>query len=299
MNTREGKAPAVSIAMPVRNGESHLLEAVNSLLSQTFDDFELLVSDNASTDGTAKLLADIAASDQRVHVVQQPKPLPAIENFNLLLRRAQGEYFMWAAHDDIWEPTFVERAVALLEADPRAVMAFSGFANVGPKGREAVVRRYNASPAFASTDRVERLTQFIRNDERDGKANLIYALFRRERLRAAGGMVSWGVGDWACDMLTVFRLLVEGSLALEQDTLFHKRVSAAEEAWIRSPARQHVPPRELPAWNGYLLGYLRIALGCRLTAHERRSIAAAALKKLAVTDLEAGLRLARRAIGKG
>jgi glycosyltransferase involved in cell wall biosynthesis len=105
---REKKVPKVSIGMPVYNGEPFIREALDSLLAQTFTDFELIISDNASTDGTEAICREYAAKDDRIRYVRQPENRGALANFQFVLDEAVGEYFMWAAADDIRAPDCLE-----------------------------------------------------------------------------------------------------------------------------------------------------------------------------------------------
>jgi glycosyltransferase involved in cell wall biosynthesis len=116
--------PRVSIGLPVFNGENYLVEALGSLLAQTFGDFELLISDNASTDGTQEICRRYAACDARIHYSRQPKNLGAAANYNLVYASAAGEYFKWAAHDDVCAPEYLERCVATLDRHPDVIMCY-------------------------------------------------------------------------------------------------------------------------------------------------------------------------------
>ncbi|MHC1696703.1 MAG: glycosyltransferase family 2 protein [Geobacteraceae bacterium] len=112
------KMPKVSIGMPVYNGEKYIREALDSLLSQTFTCFELIISDNASTDGTQVICHDYAVQDKRIRYIRQQENLGAAANFKIVLDEAVGEYFMWAACDDIRSPDFIEVNLAFLRANP-------------------------------------------------------------------------------------------------------------------------------------------------------------------------------------
>lgn len=114
--------PKVSIGLPVRNGEAHVAEALASLLGQTCGDFELIISDNASTDSTPGICARAAASDRRVRYQRLEQNCGAVGNFNRLAREARGKYFMWAAHDDLWDVEFLARCVAELDANPQLAL---------------------------------------------------------------------------------------------------------------------------------------------------------------------------------
>ena len=117
--------PTVSIGLPVRNGATFVAEAIESILAQTFADFELVISDNASTDATPEICRGYAAADRRIRFYRQETNIGAAPNFNLVFHRSSGRYFKWAAHDDLIRPTYLERCVAALEADPEAVLCHS------------------------------------------------------------------------------------------------------------------------------------------------------------------------------
>jgi glycosyltransferase involved in cell wall biosynthesis len=127
-------SPKVSIGLPVYNGENYLSQAIECLLGQTFSDLELIISDNASTDDTETIARAYAARDHRVRYVRQPVNRGAGWNFSETFRLARGEYFKWAAHDDLCEPTFVERCIERLDLDPELVLCFSRVAVIDQAG---------------------------------------------------------------------------------------------------------------------------------------------------------------------
>jgi glycosyltransferase involved in cell wall biosynthesis len=118
-------APLVSVGLPVHNGDNFLEAAIRSVLSQTLDDVELVVSDNASTDRTAEICRDFRASDRRVVYRRNPVNLGAAPNYDLAFAAAGGRYFKWLAHDDVLTPTYLERTVGMLERRPDAVLCNS------------------------------------------------------------------------------------------------------------------------------------------------------------------------------
>lgn len=115
-------ASAVSIGLPVYNGERFLAQALDSLLGQTLGDFELIVSDNASTDGTAEICKEYAARDARVRYIRQESNRGAVWNINFVALQARGQYFKWASANDFCEPRMLERCVGVLRSDPGAVL---------------------------------------------------------------------------------------------------------------------------------------------------------------------------------
>jgi len=117
--------PLVTIGLPVYNGGNQLREALESLCAQDHPNLEILISDNASTDGTAEMCAEFVARDHRIRYHREATNRGATWNFNRVLDLRQGGYFLWAAHDDLWSPTFISKAVAALEADPSASICHS------------------------------------------------------------------------------------------------------------------------------------------------------------------------------
>lgn len=107
--------PKISIGMFVYNGESSIREAIDSMLNQTFNDFELIISDNASTDNTEEVCREYEKIDSRIRYIRQPTNLGASVNFQIVFDESKGEYFMWAAHDDIKSPDFLELNLQFLQ----------------------------------------------------------------------------------------------------------------------------------------------------------------------------------------
>jgi glycosyltransferase involved in cell wall biosynthesis len=117
-----GRVPRVSVGIPTYNRAATALRAARSALAQEHPAMEVVVSDDASTDGTPEVLGALAAQDARLRYVRQPRNLGHAENFQAVLDAATGEYFMWLADDDWLDPAYVSRCLAALEADPGAVL---------------------------------------------------------------------------------------------------------------------------------------------------------------------------------
>jgi len=121
------QTPLVSIGVPVYNGEKSLARTLDCLLGQTYRNIELILSDNASTDATADICQTYGARDGRIRYVRQPSNLGLHGNWTFVADQATGEFFMWAAADDHWEPEFVEVLVNALLAHPEAISAFCPY----------------------------------------------------------------------------------------------------------------------------------------------------------------------------
>ena len=163
--------------MPVYNGEKYIRDALDSLLAQTFTNFELIISDNASTDRTEQLCQEYTALDARIRCVRQPVNLGATANFQFVQSEAIGEYFMWAAHDDYWKPDFIAHALAAMNDES------IGFAFPTTIVKSIHLRVYKKIPknlfkGFEDTDRSRRILSFANLHQYSYKCNLVYSLFR-------------------------------------------------------------------------------------------------------------------------
>jgi hypothetical protein len=130
----DSSSPILSIGLPVYNGSKHLREAVESLLAQDVGDLELVISDNASTDGTPAICAEYAEKDPRVRVVRNPQNIGAAANFNRAFELCRGRYFMWGSDDDIWDSRFAKLCIEKLAEHPDAVLCTSEVELIGSDG---------------------------------------------------------------------------------------------------------------------------------------------------------------------
>ncbi len=126
--------PTVTVGIPVFNGARFIRQAIESVLAQSFTDFELLISDNASVDGTAAICGEYAAHDSRIKFVQQERNHGPFWNLKFVTEQATGRLLVWLAHDDALHRQFIEECVAYLDRNPRAVMVSSDFRIVDESG---------------------------------------------------------------------------------------------------------------------------------------------------------------------
>ncbi len=168
--------PKVSIGMPVYNMEDTLQEAIDTVLNQTFSDFQLIISDNASDDGTEEICRAAARQDSRIIYHRNPENI-LVENFRLALLLSKGEYFMWAAADDSRRPEMVARCVEALEADHAAVMAYTHAELIDPA---TGTRKFYYDPyRLDQEDPAERYASLVWSLN---LGNAIYGLYRRSVL---------------------------------------------------------------------------------------------------------------------
>ena len=134
--------PKISIGLPVYNGENYLEAALKSILNQTWKDYELIISDNASDDRTEEICRDYASSDNRIRYHRNEQNFGAAQNFNQVFEMATAPYFQWAAHDDEYHPEFLEKSVPILDKDPAVVLVFSKVKFIDQNGNLIKEREY-------------------------------------------------------------------------------------------------------------------------------------------------------------
>jgi glycosyltransferase involved in cell wall biosynthesis len=211
-SAREG-APRVSIGLPVYNAEEYLEESLVSILNQTYADFELIISDNASTDGTATICERYARLDPRIRYTRNTRNIGGTNNQNLTIQRARGEYFRLAAHDDRCAPTLLERLVAELDEHPEVINCSSATVLIGSDGTP-----FGTSARREATDpRPNR--RFREMLAADHLCLATYGLMRRSALAATRLEQNFTSADHV--FLAEFAL--RGQFYLVDEELFYKR----------------------------------------------------------------------------
>ncbi|WP_181782441.1 glycosyltransferase family 2 protein [Pseudonocardia pini] len=263
--------PRLSIGLPVYNGEEYLAEALDALLDQTFGDFELIVSDNASTDRTAAICRRYAARDARIRYVRQTRNIGATGNHNATTEMAGSPLFKWASHDDCYAPDLLERCVAALDAHPGTIAAHAWTAKIDGDG--AILDRYRYPLATASPHAPER----FRSALFDVGGDDAYAVFRTDVLRR---VLPYG-SFYRADRVLIGSLTLHGPFHQVPDWLYYRRDqpdratrAPSVRAWCttmdprRADRLRHPVPRLLAE---YVLGYLRQIHRAPLSAADRRA----------------------------
>jgi len=127
-------APRLTIGIPVYNGAQFIDSAIDSILDQTYENFRLLISDNASTDGTEAICRAYVEKDERVRYFRNDTNIGAVRNYNRLFEISQTEYFKWAAHDDVLAPTYLERCIEVLDGRPSVVVCHTETVGIDETG---------------------------------------------------------------------------------------------------------------------------------------------------------------------
>jgi glycosyltransferase involved in cell wall biosynthesis len=206
--------PRVSIGLPVYNGERYIAESVRSVLEQSFDDFELIVSDNASTDATVDIVERVADGDPRVTIVRNEVNRGAAWNYNHVFDLASGELFRWHAHDDLLAPGLIERLVRELDADDAAVLAHSWTRFIDADGDPLEVFRDDLH--VTSLHPADRLREVVR---RLTFCNAVFGLVRSDVLARTAR-----IGEFpGSDVPLLYELAVLGRFAVVPEELFLRR----------------------------------------------------------------------------
>lgn len=206
--------PIVSIGLPVYNGEEFLERAIDSVLSQTYERWDLLISDNGSTDASAKIAQGYADRDPRIRVRANEQNLGAVANFEVVFRETTGRYFMWLSHDDWLDPSYLERCMDVLEARPDVVMVFAGMNVVDDSGRPFRTR----TEAIDGSDSENAITRFHAVLWGLGDpTSAVFGVARRSALEQTGLIRNSNEPD----RILISELVLLGAIHQDRDLLFY------------------------------------------------------------------------------
>jgi glycosyltransferase involved in cell wall biosynthesis len=219
------RVPAVTIGMPVYNGEAFIEAALASIVKQTFEDFEVLIADNASTDRTGAVCRDYASMDRRIQYSRNEVNIGFCRNQNNVIKAATGKYFLLCHHDDIRSPVYLERTVPVLEADPSITVCFTKTRDIDEHGNP--LSRVDPPLRWDSHDLRARFRDCIRMDhicEPD------FGLTRTDVLHK-----TCLHGDYAdSDRVLLAELLLYGRFHCVPEYLFFRRAHAGQSTSIAS-----------------------------------------------------------------
>jgi glycosyltransferase involved in cell wall biosynthesis len=210
--------PWVSIGLPVYNGERYLAEALDSLLGQTFEDFELIICDNASTDSTQQICYSYADKDKRIRYFHTPVNLGAAVNFRRTFELSSGQYFKWATYDDLHGPTFLERCVDVLDRESSFVLAYPKAKLIDASGR--VISHYDDCLHLQSSEASERFIHLMQNIR---LCNVQYGLVRSAILKKTALMGAF-IGS---DRPLLAELALFGKFWEIPEFLFYRRLHSS------------------------------------------------------------------------
>lgn len=264
-------SPRLSVGLPVYNGQNYLAQSLDALLDQSYPDFELIISDNASTDATAEICHTYAAADPRIRYIRQPRNVGAAPNHNLVFREAGGELFKWASHDDLYGRDLLRRCVDALDEHPEAVLSHAFLAIID--GQDQVVEKYDYRLATDSPRAPERFRALLFARGGDD----FYGVIRADVLRRVAPHDSYHHAD----RTIVAEIALRGPFHQVPETLYYRRdhPERAEQACPTPRSRcANMDPRrgdrlrhpEARLYAEYVAGFVGLIRRSPLSSPDRR-----------------------------
>jgi glycosyltransferase involved in cell wall biosynthesis len=248
--------PRLTLGLPTYNGERFLAQSLDALLAQTFTDFELIISDNASTDRTAEIARQYEAKDRRVRYIHHPENRGSTFNHNFVVTQARGEFFKWVSDDDLYAPDLLQRCMDALDTHPQIVLAHAWTAFIDQTGQITIAIDYPLTTNVA--DPVERFRSLLYTHGGDD----FYGIIRMSVLRE---IKPFGSFHWA-DRTIVAELALQGPFYNVPEFLYFRRDHPTRATRIGSDIRRRcttLDPKRANRWRHpavrllgeYLLAY--------------------------------------------
>lgn len=282
------QVPPLCIGLPVYNGGTYLAEALDSLLGQSFGDFQVLVSDNGSTDATPDICLDFARRDRRLIYTRTTTNIGAGPNFNRVFALSRSPLFKWMAHDDMLAPGALARLVHALEQRPDAVLAHSRLTLIDEAGRPLQASRDGrlVEQHGRRFHRLEppHLAEGVRPSHRFGEAlrrmnwcTAIFGIIRADALARTHMHGSY----YEADRVLLAELALWGRFVQLDEPVMIKRCHGAVS--VLKPYHEQarmIDPAVIPGPKGVRLrlGYLRTLSVGHLSVRERLACAMVVLR---------------------
>jgi glycosyltransferase involved in cell wall biosynthesis len=255
-------APPISIGMPVYNGEKYIVEALDSILGQTYSDFELIISDNASDDRTPEICQDFVKKDPRIRYFRQPSNLGAPRNFNFVFEQSGGQYFKWAADNDVCDHDLLGICKKVLDERPEVVLCFGKTVAIDQHG--SILSPFEDNLVIDDARPSRRFRHVVEHSHYN---NVHAGLFRSESLRKTMLEKPYP----SADLVMIAELALYGLFCEVPQVLFYRREvpGAATKFRSHSEIQQLCTPesatrRYWPMWRsvfGYFEATLRSPIG--------------------------------------
>jgi len=220
----------ITIGLPVYNGAKFIRNAIRSLLKQSYTNFELIISDNSSTDETESICQNFAQMDKRIKYIRQHKNMGVVWNFNYVLQKANTEYFMWAAADDVWHPEFIQKNLTFLDKNPSFVGSTSEVELFYEPWEE---KDFEKLKDITPTKKYQWVHPLIGNYEEKvrflfgfKKFEYAYAIYRTKYLKKS--MIKKIFLSW--EIPIILRILKYGNLNVEDGVMMYKYMGGKTES---------------------------------------------------------------------
>ncbi len=243
-------SPLITIGIPVFNGDEFIKRRIDSIVNQTYSNFEIIISDNASTDDTSRICQSIINKEKNIHYYLQKKNIGSTNNFNFLIKNASGKYFVLAAVDDIWEPTFLEKNVAILESNSKIVGSIGEVKYFGGSEKKheqskiiqvlkKIVRKQDVNVLEKHVQSVSgEYNQKINKYFRFNQGSFVYGLFRTSAIQKK--IIPVPLSAW--DLAFILNILKFGDLHVIDEILFHKFAGGLSSGGIIDIYKRHEIP---------------------------------------------------------
>ena len=261
--------PRLSIGLPVYNGENYLSESLDALLGQTYTDFELIISDNASTDGTRDICLSYARRESRIRYFRQQRNIGIAPNRNFVTQQARGELFKGASHDDLYSRDLLRLCIDALDDHPQVVLANSWSAVIDPAGTVTELPKYPVSTAAVRAP--DRFKSMLFDGWGDDDGGVI----RTDVLQKVTALGSYHFAD----RTFTAEIALHGPFYMVPDWLFFRRCHPGQAGRLPSVRRRcsQLDPRRTnrltnPAarlYAEYVWGYIRAIRRAPLAPSER------------------------------
>jgi len=261
------RTPRVSIGLPLYNADKYLAKALDSILAQTYTDFELVISDNHSNDHTQDICMKYARTDHRIKYHRNKKNLGAAPNHNLVFKLANGDYFKWAGYDDILSPDFLIKCVDILDNNPDVVLCMSNTAFIDEHGH--YLGKYDYKADATSMHPHKRFQNFVLHNE---SGDYVYGLMRASAVEKTSLHGSYP----SSDLVFLAELTLYGQYHVIPEPLFHRRIHPAQSTkgifhtersrvlWFDTAFEGKIV---FPKWQ-YLLGYIKVVTNAPLNIYQ-------------------------------
>jgi glycosyltransferase involved in cell wall biosynthesis len=215
----KNKTSIVSIGMPLYNEEHFLAQALDSLLSQDFQDFELIILNNGSTDSTEEICLNYQEKDKRIRYCRNETNLGAVQSFNRTFLMSSGKYFMWAAGHDLWHRSYISRCLDVIENDPNVALCYTQVGVIDADNK--LIEKVEEGIDTCGLDTFDRFRTTLWGLVRIPYSDPIYGLIRSEALRRSGLLRNL----WGTDNMILLELSFSGSVAQIKECLYYRRLN--------------------------------------------------------------------------
>ncbi len=263
--------------MPLYNAERYLEHTLQTVLAQTYEDFILYISDNASTDRTQEICKDYVARDSRIKYIKNEVNVGAPGNYERCFTPASSEYFRWQNGDDPIEPTLIERCIEVLDEQPDVVLAYCKTNIIDENG--VFLEHYDDKLHLMQDEPVARLQALL---DSIGYQNVMYGLIRREPLSHTALMGAYT----SSDLNLVGELCLYGKFFEVQEYLFNRRMHPESNSADRHDDEKQVvfwdPSKKkmiLPLWRSFY-EYFKAAFRAPISWQQKQRIASLLLRRM-------------------